>query len=85
MCWDTAGNQTRGTATAALASPCARSTATSLLKTQLAHRMANLIQQDLLGRGAEATAAERLIVAILISVFRVTYGNTALVPHHVEW
>jgi hypothetical protein len=56
---ETAGNQTKGTATAALASPGARSTATWLLKTQLAHRMPNLIQHDLLRHGADVMAAER--------------------------
>jgi hypothetical protein len=34
--------------------------------------MANLIRDDLLRRGAEVVSAERSIVAMLISVFRVT-------------
>jgi hypothetical protein len=41
-------------------------------KTQLAERMADLILDDLLRRGAEVVSAERPIVAMLVSVFRVT-------------
>jgi hypothetical protein len=41
-------------------------------KTELAERMANLILNDLLERGAEAVSEERLIASMLVSVFRVT-------------
>jgi hypothetical protein len=41
-------------------------------KTQLAQRMADLILQDLLERDAEVVSAERPIVEMLVSVFRVT-------------
>jgi hypothetical protein len=41
-------------------------------KTELAERMANLILNDLLERGAEAVSEERPIASMLVSVFRVT-------------
>jgi hypothetical protein len=41
-------------------------------KPELAKRMADLILDDLLRRGAEVVSAERRIVAMLVSVFRVT-------------
>jgi hypothetical protein len=41
-------------------------------KTQLAERMADLILDDLLKRDAEAVSADRPIVEMLVSVFRVT-------------
>jgi hypothetical protein len=41
-------------------------------KTQLAERMAELILDDLLRRGAEVVSAERPIVALLVSIFRIT-------------
>jgi hypothetical protein len=41
-------------------------------KTQLAERMADLILGDLLKRDAEVVSADRPIVEMLVSVFRVT-------------
>jgi hypothetical protein len=41
-------------------------------KTELAERMADLILDDLLRRGAEVVSADRRIVEMLVSVFRVT-------------
>jgi len=41
-------------------------------KTELAKRMVDMILEDLLRRGAEVVSAQRPIVAMLVSVFRVT-------------
>ena len=41
------------------------------LKTELAERMVDMILEDLLRRGAEVVSAQRPIVAMLVSVFRV--------------
>ena len=41
-------------------------------KPQLAERMADLILDDLLRRDAEVVSADRRIVEMLVSVFRVT-------------
>jgi hypothetical protein len=48
------------------------STAASLLPRPSGDRMANLILEDLLRRGAEVVSAGRPVVAMLVSVFRVT-------------
>jgi hypothetical protein len=68
-----AGNQARALAT--FASGLAREdeySSVAASKTQLADRMTNLILEDLLRRGAEVVSAERPVVAMLVSVFRVT-------------
>ena len=49
-----------------------QSVATMPLKTELAERMVDMILEDLLRRGAEVASAQRPIVAMLVSVFRVT-------------
>lgn len=49
-----------------------QSVATMPLKTELAERMVDMILEDLLRRGAEVVSAQRPIVAMLVSVFRVT-------------
>ena len=48
-----------------------QSVATMPFKTELAERMVDMILEDLLRRGAEVVSAQRPIVAMLVSVFRV--------------
>jgi hypothetical protein len=70
---DTAGSQARALATFALGLARREEYGSVVAsKTQLAERMADLILDDLLKRGADVVSAERPIVAMLVSVFRVT-------------
>jgi hypothetical protein len=68
-----AGNQARALATFALGlTRQDEYGSVAASKTQLVDRMANLILEDLLRRGAEVVTAERPVVAMLVSVVRVT-------------
>jgi hypothetical protein len=70
---DTAGKHARALATFALGLARHQEHGSVVAsKTQLAEPMADLILDDLLRRGAEVVSAERPIMAMLVSVFRVT-------------